>query len=224
MRAWARLLRVRPRYKDVHAFITQLHPVTLTRDTMVGAHTFANGKATLHQTILRAGTPVLVDNNGRPVTNCSCGNPLTKPTSAPRPIPTPVANCVNCPPHYQLPPQCPFWSHAYDFDGKIYHKRYEPMRYDNIFVEYASKSSFPFRSCYVANLHPPPMPLTIIDQYIVEPPRPAPAPAPTPSYTPPAQPAPREEPQPAPEEPPASLGEGAQPSGDCPEGERLCPP
>lgn len=193
MRAWAGVLGVKPTYKDVSQFVSALHPVTLTRDTLVTAHTFASGRAAAGQTILRAGTPVLVDHNGRPIMNCTCGDPLTKPRSA---IPT-VPGCFSCARHYRLPPQCPFWAHAYDFDAKLYdHHQYDPGPYDDMFVAYANKSSFPFRACYVAYPHPPPMPLTLIEE-IVPPPRPAPV------YTAPQEPTYVPEQPTQPEQPPA---------------------
>lgn len=184
MRAWAAIRGLKPTNTEVRKYISTLHPVTLTRDTLVTAHTFPTGQLT---TILKAGTPVLVDSNGRPVTNCTCGNPLTKPASTPRAIP---AKCATCLPHYRLPPQCPFWAHAYHFDRKLYpNPAYDPVPYDNIFVKYANKSSFPFGSCYAANPQPPPMPLKIYQEVI----EPAPPPAPPPPvYTPPQEPTPTE--------------------------------
>ena len=187
-RAWAGVLNINPKYKEVRNFIRGLHPVWLARDTLVTAHTFASGRLAANPTILTTGTPVLFDNKNRPVTNCPGGNPLTQPRSTPPTVATPVPNCFNCPAHYRLPPQCPFWSHAYNFLGKLYdHPPYDPMRYDEIFVDYVKKRSFPFRSCYVPYPHPP-LALTFTE-YLVEP-KPAPTPAPTytpPTYTPPPQ-------------------------------------
>jgi hypothetical protein len=42
-------------------------------------HGFANGVATPHQSVLEAGTAVLVDNTGVPRARCACGNPLLPP-------------------------------------------------------------------------------------------------------------------------------------------------
>jgi len=45
-------------------------------------HGFANGKATPRQSVLQAGTAVLVDDRGEPRVRCACGNPLRLPVAA----------------------------------------------------------------------------------------------------------------------------------------------
>ncbi|HEX7537598.1 MAG TPA: DUF6777 domain-containing protein, partial [Dermatophilaceae bacterium] len=48
-------------------------------------HGFTDGHVTSFPAVLQAGTAVLVDRYGSPVTKCFCGNPLTKPTASSRP-------------------------------------------------------------------------------------------------------------------------------------------
>src|SRR5207244_7246225 len=69
-------------------------------DTRITNHTFEGGQAVGFQSILAAGTAVLVDKYGEPVARCRCGNPLTKP------IYYATATCLYCPPHYNPPPPC----------------------------------------------------------------------------------------------------------------------
>jgi len=52
------------------------------------------------QSILAAGTAVLVDKYGRPVVRCKCGNPLLPPIDYPK------IRCKHCPPHYKPPKWC----------------------------------------------------------------------------------------------------------------------
>ncbi len=66
---------------DVADFIATLTPAYLTTDTLVTNHGFKNGKATPRPSVLQAGTAVLIDDTGTPRVRCSCGNPLTKPTT-----------------------------------------------------------------------------------------------------------------------------------------------
>jgi len=53
--------------------------VVLRYDTRVTNHGFANGVATPYQSVLQAGTAVLVDRFGVPRARCYCGNPLLPP-------------------------------------------------------------------------------------------------------------------------------------------------
>ena len=64
---------------QVPAYLQSLTPVILRADTRVTNHGFYNGVATPHQSVLQAGTAVLVDNYGVPRARCYCGNPLTPP-------------------------------------------------------------------------------------------------------------------------------------------------
>ena len=68
--AWAGVVGVP--VADVPGSIDRLTPVLLRSDTRVTNHGFADGRATAIQA-------VLVDDRGRPVTKCYCGNPLSPP-------------------------------------------------------------------------------------------------------------------------------------------------
>ena len=57
----------------------KLTPVTLTRDTRVTNHGYRNGRPTPRQSVLQAGSAVLVDRYGVPRARCGCGNPLIPP-------------------------------------------------------------------------------------------------------------------------------------------------
>lgn len=56
-----------------------LAAVRLRFDTRVTNHSFEDGEARPFQSILQAGTAVLVDEFGVPRSKCYCGNPLTPP-------------------------------------------------------------------------------------------------------------------------------------------------
>lgn len=62
-------------------YLRRLTPIVLLRDTRVTNHGFAQGSATSRQSVLQAGTAVLVDEYGIPRVRCYCGNPLTPPTA-----------------------------------------------------------------------------------------------------------------------------------------------
>lgn len=64
---------------DIPVFLHSLTPVVLRADTRVTNHGFSNGQATTFQSVLQAGTAVLVDSHGVPRARCSCGNPLLPP-------------------------------------------------------------------------------------------------------------------------------------------------
>lgn len=69
------------------AYLDELTPVTLTRDTRVTNHGYRNGRPTPLQSVLQAGTAVLIDRYGVPRSRCACGNPLIPPqriTTTPR--------------------------------------------------------------------------------------------------------------------------------------------
>jgi hypothetical protein len=55
--------------------------VVLRADTRVTDHGFRAGRATGHQSVLQAGTAVLVDDRGVPRVRCAGGNPLTPPVA-----------------------------------------------------------------------------------------------------------------------------------------------
>jgi hypothetical protein len=65
---------------EIRSYITrELSATFLIFDTRVTNHGFFNGRATPHQSILQAGTAVLVDHSGVPRARCACGNPLIPP-------------------------------------------------------------------------------------------------------------------------------------------------
>lgn len=64
---------------EIESFIRSLAPVVLQVDTRVTNHGFAGGTATAIDSILQAGTAVLVDAHGIPRAKCNCGNPLLPP-------------------------------------------------------------------------------------------------------------------------------------------------
>jgi hypothetical protein len=76
--AWASVLGIST--TEIPSYVDGLTPVLLRSDTLVTNHGYANGQATAIPAVLEAGTAVLVDDRGFPVTKCYCGNPLTPPT------------------------------------------------------------------------------------------------------------------------------------------------
>lgn len=180
MRAWAQVLGISPDFKTVSRYIAKLHPVTLTRDTQVTNHSFVNGQATAFQSILQAGTAVLVDKYGHPVARCRCGNPLTEPAYFKS------ITCTGCPPHYTPPTQCKLYGGSgTDYDGKSYSgSYYSNSEYDKVFIGFAK--SGPYSNCYEA--YPDPPKVTFINVY-KQPPAAAPSQSSTPpTYTTPYKP------------------------------------
>lgn len=148
MRAWARVVGIDPDFRTVSRYIAKLHPVTLTRDTQVTNHSFVNGQAVGFQSILQAGTAVLVDKYGRPVARCRCGNPLKEP------IFYKTYTCKDCPPNYRPPKQCDYYGGTTDYDKDYYSgDYYSNDEYDATFVD-SSKSS-KYGKCYEAYPDPP---------------------------------------------------------------------
>ncbi|GAA0598940.1 DUF6777 domain-containing protein [Streptomyces crystallinus] len=66
---------------DLPSFLRGLTPVVLRADTRVTNHGFKDGHATAFQSVLQAGTAVLVDDHGSPRVRCACGNPLKPPVA-----------------------------------------------------------------------------------------------------------------------------------------------
>lgn len=99
-RAWAGVLGIDSDKDSVSRYVRSLTPVTLTVDTRITNHMYVNGRAVPFQSILVAGTAVLVDKYGRPVVRCKCGNPLRPPIHYPK------IRCKGCPPHYKPPKPC----------------------------------------------------------------------------------------------------------------------
>ena len=84
-------------------FIGELTPALLADDTRVTNHGFRDGRATAFQSVLGAGTAVLVDRDGKPLTRCACGNPLADPVESS----TPKDDDGLEPPSGQTDPQAP---------------------------------------------------------------------------------------------------------------------
>ncbi|HEY4938835.1 MAG TPA: discoidin domain-containing protein, partial [Actinomycetota bacterium] len=84
--AWVRALNGDPTFKwsggtqlsvaQIPDYVKELTPVVLREDTRVTNHGFLNGDPTTLQSVLQAGTAVLVDAYGVPRVRCACGNPL----------------------------------------------------------------------------------------------------------------------------------------------------
>ncbi|MFC0844984.1 MULTISPECIES: DUF6777 domain-containing protein [Streptomyces] len=66
---------------DLPSFLRGLTPVVLRADTRVTNHGFKDGHATAFQSVLQAGTAVMVDDHGTPRVRCACGNPLKPPVA-----------------------------------------------------------------------------------------------------------------------------------------------
>ena len=75
--AWAKVQGIEA--AEIPSYVKELTPLTLTRDTRLTNHGFADGKAVAHQSVLQAGHSVFVDDHGVPRAKCSCGNPLAPP-------------------------------------------------------------------------------------------------------------------------------------------------
>lgn len=67
---------------DLPAYFSDLTPVTLLLDTRVTNHGFRDGRPTPRQSVLQAGTAVLIDRLGVPRSRCACGNPLAAPQAS----------------------------------------------------------------------------------------------------------------------------------------------
>lgn len=75
--AWAAVMGID--VAEIESFVGTLTPVVLTADTLVTNHGFAAGKPTPRQSVLQAGTAVMIDPAGVPRVKCGCGNPLGEP-------------------------------------------------------------------------------------------------------------------------------------------------
>lgn len=75
--AWAGVLGVT--VAAIPDYVRSLTPVVLQSDTRVTNHGYRDGRATTLNSVLQAGTAVLVDDRGVPRVKCACGNPLTEP-------------------------------------------------------------------------------------------------------------------------------------------------
>ena len=81
---WADAQRIDP--DEIGAYVESLTPTVLQHDTQVTNHGFADGVATPRQSVLQAGTAVLIDDAGVPRTRCACGNPLLEPAPVADPV------------------------------------------------------------------------------------------------------------------------------------------
>lgn len=77
--AWADTLGIGTSEEEITGYLDRLTPVRLTFDTRVTNHGFDGSEATPFQSVLQAGTAVLVDDLGIPRVKCNCGNPLVEP-------------------------------------------------------------------------------------------------------------------------------------------------
>jgi len=78
--AWAGVIGIDP--GDIDDYVDGLTPVLLQADTRVTNNGFRDGEAVPFQSVLQAGTAVLVDDEGVPRVRCECGNPLGEPEDA----------------------------------------------------------------------------------------------------------------------------------------------
>ncbi|MDN3294876.1 hypothetical protein QWM81_12590 [Streptomyces ficellus] len=79
-RAFAQAAGIGP--AGIAPWLRGLTPVVLRADTRVTGHGYRDGSATAFQSVLQAGTAVLVDQYGAPRVRCACGNPLRSPVGA----------------------------------------------------------------------------------------------------------------------------------------------
>src|SRR4051794_10596871 len=82
--AWAGVVGIPVR--RIRTYVNHLTPVLLRTDTRVTNHGYVNGRATVIQSVLQAGTAVFVNRYGEPVIKCYCGNPLTPPVLYREPV------------------------------------------------------------------------------------------------------------------------------------------
>lgn len=76
---------------DIPAYVDELTATFLEVDTRVTNHGFRDGVATPRESLLEAGTAVLVDADGEPRVRCFCGNPLHLQDGEPVPTTSVVA-------------------------------------------------------------------------------------------------------------------------------------
>jgi hypothetical protein len=76
-RAWAEPLDLGA--DDLADLVRDLEPGTLAEDTRVTNHGYRDGEAVPRQSLLQAGTAVLVDESGVPRVRCASGSPLLPP-------------------------------------------------------------------------------------------------------------------------------------------------
>ena len=79
-RAFAEGAGVEP--SGIGAYLRGLTPVVLRTDIRVTGHGFRDGSAVARQSVLQAGTAILVDQYGAPRVRCASGTPLKPPVPA----------------------------------------------------------------------------------------------------------------------------------------------
>ncbi|MCX4679778.1 hypothetical protein OG413_31610 [Streptomyces sp. NBC_01433] len=67
---------------QIPGYLKALTPVLLRADVQVTNHGHSAGAVTGFQSVLQAGTAVMVDSRGLPRVRCACGNPLDRPVVA----------------------------------------------------------------------------------------------------------------------------------------------
>lgn len=75
--AWAGAIGIEP--EQIPYYLNTLTPVVLTTDMWVTSHAYSDGRATPFQTVLQAGSTVLIDPVGVPRMHCASGDPLLPP-------------------------------------------------------------------------------------------------------------------------------------------------
>ena len=93
--AWAGVLGIQT--SQIASYVDQLTPVLLRTDTRVTNHGYFDGQATTLQSVLEAGTAVMVNQYGQPTVKCYCGNPLTPPVLLSCPVYTGTAGPGSAP-------------------------------------------------------------------------------------------------------------------------------
>ncbi|MFJ2863461.1 DUF6777 domain-containing protein [Kitasatospora sp. NPDC087314] len=76
-RAWASAAGIEQ--SAIPSYLRSLTSAYLRVDTRVTNHNYKSGAVAEYQSVLQAGTAVLVDSQGVPRVRCSCGNPLKAP-------------------------------------------------------------------------------------------------------------------------------------------------
>lgn len=77
--AWAKATGIEP--AGIPKFVNSLTPVVLRSDTAVTNYGFRAGTFAPSQSVLQAGSAVLINSYGEPTVKCFSGNPLAKPAS-----------------------------------------------------------------------------------------------------------------------------------------------
>ncbi|MEU6238850.1 DUF6777 domain-containing protein [Kitasatospora sp. NPDC047058] len=80
-RAWSSAQGIQQ--SAIPGYMRSLTSAYLRVDTRVTNHAYKGGAAVAYQSVLQAGTAVLVDSQGVPRVRCGCGNPLKPPVLVP---------------------------------------------------------------------------------------------------------------------------------------------